>query len=222
MGVSIQAYRCRIGCFQATSKSHYRTRRSPASTASPSQCPGWAWSTYLILVLVSFQLLQQQSIPSPRYKEYTPKFSASRSTLPTWTCSSLTSSSPVSWSWLHSSPPRKVPALAQFQESVLTNWQPGLMGFPGTNLNKVCHMVNGNRRALGYKISSWNCGRGLMSRNNASSDKLLDIKLFIEKHKPSLLGILESDIHGVLTPSNRKTTFSKDDILDQLHIEGYS
>ena len=61
-----------------------------------------------------------------------------------------------------------------------------------------------------------------MSGNNASSDKLLNLTLFIENHKPSLLGIIESDIHGILTPSNRKTTFSKDDILDQLHIEGYS
>ena len=83
-------------------------------------------------------------------------------------------------------------------------------------------MVNGNRRALGYKISSWNCGRGLMSGNNACSDKRLDIKLFIENQKPSLLGIIESDIHGVLSHSNRKKRFSKYDILDQLYIEGYS
>ena len=83
-------------------------------------------------------------------------------------------------------------------------------------------MVNGNRKVSGYKIAGWNCGRGLMSRNGKKTDKIVDIKLFIEQNRPSLLGVIESDIHGLNSPSNRITTFSKDDILDQLSIEGYS
>ena len=34
--------------------------------------------------------------------------------------------------------------------------------------------------------------------------------------------MIESDIHGINSPSNRKTTYTKDDILEQLFIEGYS
>ena len=71
-------------------------------------------------------------------------------------------------------------------------------------------------------MSAWNCGRGLMSRNDSVSDKLIDVKQFIQKNQPSLLAIIESDIHGVNSPLNRKTTFSKDDIFAQLNVEGYT
>ena len=101
-------------------------------------------------------------------------------------------------------------------------WHWGLQGFEHQKLNKTCHMVNGNRKVPGYKIAGWNCGRGLMSRNGKKTDKIADIKLFIEQNKPGLLGVIESDIHGLNSPSNRVTRFSKDDILDQLSIEGYS
>ena len=107
-------------------------------------------------------------------------------------------------------------------EFFATAWQQGLRGFPGVKTNKICHMTNGNRRPLGHKISAWNCGRGLMSKREHLSDKILDIKLFIEENKPSVFGIIESDIHGCNSPSNRKTTFTKQEILDQLHIEGYT
>ena len=82
-------------------------------------------------------------------------------------------------------------------------------------------MVNGNRKVPGYKIAGWNCGRGLMSRNGKKTDKIVDIKLFIEQNKPGLLGVIESDIHGLNSPSNRRTTFSKDDILDLLRVTQY-
>ena len=61
-----------------------------------------------------------------------------------------------------------------------------------------------------------------VSRNESVSDKLLDIKLFIQDNKPSLFGIIESDIHGINSRLNRRSTFSKADILDQLHIDGYT
>ena len=83
-----------------------------------------------------------------------------------------------------------VPQFHDTQEYLSPGVLRGISGFPGMNSNKVCHMINGNRRSLGYKISSWNCGRGLMSGNNTFSDKLLDIKLFIQNNKPSLFGII--------------------------------
>ena len=66
----------------------------------------------------------------------------------------------------------------------LYSWSPGLQGFIGQNLNKTCHMLNGNKKSLGYKISVWNCGRGLLSHRVKQSDKMTDIKLFIQQHNP--------------------------------------
>ena len=33
------------------------------------------------------------------------------------------------------------------------------------SINKLCHILNGNRRNFGYKYFSWNCDRGLLSKN---------------------------------------------------------
>ena len=76
----------------------------------------------------------------------------------------------------------------------------GLKGFTSQETNKVCHSSHGNRNKPGIKIAAWNCGRGLMSRNSNISDKMTDVKLFIQKYQPSILGIIESDIHGILHP----------------------
>ena len=54
-----------------------------------------------------------------------------------------------------------VPHVSVNQDYLSPIWQQGLKGFPGVNSNKMCHMTNGNRRKLGYKLSSWNCGRGV-------------------------------------------------------------
>ena len=61
-----------------------------------------------------------------------------------------------------------------------------------------------------------------MTINGNLSDKMVDIKLFIEKNNVSLLGIIESDIHGPNSPANRSNTFKKEDIIEQLSISGYT
>ena len=93
---------------------------------------------------------------------------------------------------------------------------------PGLSVNKVCHILFGNRRVLGYKIASWNCGRGLLVSKSSISDKFLDIQLFIKKQNPSLLCIIEADLHGINSPSQRKTIFTKREIEEYLHIPGYT
>lgn len=59
MGVSIQVYRCRIGSFQPRTRSHCSRRSSSTCPSSSSQCPGWAWSTFMFIVLSTLLLLQQ-------------------------------------------------------------------------------------------------------------------------------------------------------------------
>ena len=92
----------------------------------------------------------------------------------------------------------------------------------GGNVNKIMHVQNGNRRNLGYRIAAWNCNRGLLKQGDRDSDKLTDIKLFIEENKPHLFGVIESDIHGPNSRIKRSATFTTDEIHDKLKIEGYS
>ena len=79
-------------------------------------------------------------------------------------------------------------------------------------VNQFLHSTTGNKQT-GYKLVSWNCGRGLLSGTEHDSDKFLDIKLFIQSHSPHLLAIIESDLHGPnTTAANRRTVFSTEEI----------
>ena len=65
------------------------------------------------------------------------------------------------------------------------------------DINSIQHSITGNKRNIGYRIATWNCNRGLLKNlNETDSDKLTDIKLFVEEHNPHILGIIESDLHG--------------------------
>ena len=89
--------------------------------------------------------------------------------------------------------------------------------------NQLQHSLLGNKRQLGYKLASWNCNRGLVHRvDGMDSDKLVDIKLFIEKNKPHLFGIIETDLHGQNSRIFRQNTLTIEDIKDKLKVDGYS
>ena len=94
-------------------------------------------------------------------------------------------------------------------------WQPGLQGSCAGLTNKVCHLLNGNRQKSGLKLCSWNCGRAL-------TDKMIDIKLFVQNHKPVLFAIIEADLHGSNSSANRRTSYTTEDINSKFEIEGYS
>ena len=94
--------------------------------------------------------------------------------------------------------------------AISSQWQPGLIGLDARLNNKVCHSLNGNRSKEGIILASWNCGRAVMR-------KIEDIKLFIEKYKPHLLAISETDLHGP-NSGMRLTTFSKEEILLNAHF----
>ena len=103
-----------------------------------------------------------------------------------------------------------------------TWWQHGIKSTYCTdNTNKYLHSLYGNRRNIGYIIGSWNCGKGLISPTNNETDKLIDIKLLIEKKKPHLLSIIESDLHGPNSCHNRRVKYSETEIRSKLNIPGY-
>ena len=61
-------------------------------------------------------------------------------------------------------------------------------------------------------MSSWNCGRAL-------TQKIEDIKLFVENQRPHLLAVLEADLHGPNTL--KRSTFTTEEIFELFKIEGY-
>ena len=55
--------------------------------------------------------------------------------------------------------------------------------------NKLAHALNGNRRNMGYKYLAWNYARGFLSEN-----KIDDLKIAINRHKPFLIGVSIVDL----------------------------
>ena len=71
----------------------------------------------------------------------------------------------------------------------------------GLSTNKLQKMINGNRRAVGYKLAVWNCGRGLIQEG--FSVKLNEVKHFLRNKKPHCLGVIESDLFSHKSQTNR-------------------
>ena len=65
----------------------------------------------------------------------------------------------------------------------------------------------------------WNCARGLLSENES---KFVDVQNYIFKHKPHLFCVTEADLHGPRSRILRRNTFSTDELVEKLHIPGYS
>ena len=74
---------------------------------------------------------------------------------------------------------------------------------------------------MGYKIAFWNCRRKLISDSQNDTNKLVDIKTYVQKHSPHVLGVIESDIHSWEYQTNRTTRYSTSEVKEKLKIEGY-
>ena len=193
MGISPVQYRTIIGCFQPSFSESFKVQiRSHTSNKIMT------WLHIFLCISMFSPMGSSSTVPSRKLCE-------DKSTLRCVFFENLSNKSPYVSS-----------------DSSYYLYKQGLKGFNSQETNKVCHSSHGNKNKPGLKIAAWNCGRGLMSRNSNISDKMTDIKLFIQKHQPSIFGIIESDIHGLNTPSARVTTFTKEDILQQLSVSGYT
>ena len=45
--------------------------------------------------------------------------------------------------------------------------------------NVLCHNLFGNRRRLSYKLTLWNCRRGILNNQHVDSSKFIEVKHFI-------------------------------------------
>ena len=68
----------------------------------------------------------------------------------------------------------------------VTNPPSGLLGFSIKLTNKLSHIINGNRRNIGYTYMTWNCDKGFLTKN-----KIDDIKLAATKYNPHVIGVSE-------------------------------
>ena len=97
------------------------------------------------------------------------------------------------------------------------NWS-----FSVASNNSLNHSLLGNRQRLGYKLAFWNCRKGLIDNLTHDTDKAVDIRRFIDKHKPHIFGIIETNLHSINSRVHRRTPVTKEVIEEKLNIEGYN
>ena len=103
-----------------------------------------------------------------------------------------------------------------FSSILSLNWS-----YQGMSNNKLQSIINGNRRAVGYKLAVWNCGRGLIS-GDSITNKFLDVKMYAQSKNPHVLGVIETDIHSNLSTIKRINKYSTEVVKSYLDIPGYS
>ena len=91
----------------------------------------------------------------------------------------------------------------------------------GLSINKLQCIINGNRRALGYKLAVWNCGRGLV-RGDSAGSKFQDVKLYVQAKSPHVMGVIEADIHSIKSSVPRVYRHTTATLKSVLDIPGYS
>ena len=109
-----------------------------------------------------------------------------------------------------------IPILISSRTTHMLRWS-----YFSSNTNALNHSLTGNRRRLGYKLAFWNCRKGLIGNSEQDTPKLVDIKKFIEKHRPHVFGIIEANLHSTESRLQRKTTVSLKQIEEKLKIDGY-
>ena len=99
----------------------------------------------------------------------------------------------------------------------MLNWS-----YSAPSNNSISHALFGNRRRLGYKLSIWNCRKGLISNRDFDTPTVVDIKRFVEKNRPHIFGIIESNLHSVQSRCEWKRKVTQKEIEDKLKIDGYN
>ena len=195
MGISIQLYRLRIGTF------------SPKCSVSSTQESSFSRIrlSFTASFLLIFLLSQQAALPSSYDVEHSVVL---RQFLHGHLHPPLHPHGPA-----HDLHPDTLQC--QQQSSPCLNWP------YAANSNQLAHSLTGNRRRIGYKLSFWNCRRKLLNQTNKDTNKMIDIKKFVEDNKPHVFGILESDLFSTTSLVNRRNKLTTQEVHERLQIEGY-
>ena len=190
MGISAQAFRTRIGYFNLTKIKKSKTMKPKMN--KQGQCWAWPIKTLIIILMLSTTLVATHLL----IKES------------------------------NQNQKQNVLKMKNIEDDIFSKSAQHLNSHNlswaklGCSENKLQKIINGNRRAIGYKLAVWNCGRGLVQ--DGFSNKLSDIKLFIGSKKPHCFAIIESDLYSHISPINRIRKYTADEIREKLKIDGYS
>ena len=194
MAITIQDYRVKISLYHATGK-NLQIKFKNTTTKPTKQT-----TSIIILILIMFDFFSNKNPPILIKSSYH--------------CNS-TMSYP------------NTPSLAIIWESIsinscnhahcMLNWS-----YSAPSNNSISHALFGNRRRLGYKLSIWNCRKGLISNRDFDTPTVVDIKRFVEKNRPHIFGIIESNLHSVKSRCEWKRKVTQKEIEDKLKIDGYN
>ena len=107
----------------------------------------------------------------------------------------------------------------KLQEHLINPQYLTLASSSSLSINKLCHILFGNRRNLGYKYFSWNCDRAYLSKN-----KIEDVKQIAMRHKPHFIGISEVNLSRnefVPDDNENNSELSTEQVHEKMKIEGY-
>ena len=190
MGISAQAFRTRIGYFNLTKIKKSKTMKPKMN--KQGQCWAWPIKTLIIILMLSTTLVATHLL----IKES------------------------------NQNQKQNVLKMKNIEDDIFSKSAQHLNSHNlswaklGCSENKLQKIINGNRRAIGYKLAVWNCGRGLVQ--DGFSNKLSEIKQFIGSKKPHCFAIIESDFYSHISPINRFRKYTTDEIREKLKIDGYS
>ena len=122
----------------------------------------------------------------------------------------------------HSNNPTRVSEAIQGNETrTLWSMAPLSWSYSSSSTNPLCHALFGNRK-LGYKVAFWNCRKKLINETPNDTNKLVDIKNFLNEKKPHVFGVIESDLYSPRANTNRQTRHTTDEVQEKLKIQGYT
>ena len=90
------------------------------------------------------------------------------------------------------------------------------------DMNKLMHSINGNKRGkIAINTGYWNCGKGLLDRNNNASPKISEAAAFINENDLDILAVAEAGLHGPRSRIIRTNPLTTASIERELRIPGF-
>ena len=208
MGISLQAYRCRVGCFNSNYFINTSSRQPTTTGSTSSPC----WPGRLALIFTTTLCLALLAIAIYRVAEQSHQTLHSLPSTSTSGCSSSTPDWKLEAFFLQFFPylppwPPPWQCLGAYivktsyssrrnmstSEISIINEYHLLQSVSWTTAKQIncnARTINGNRKERGIKILHWNKGPSYLE------NKYNEVEAIIENHKPHVLGLSESNLRA--------------------------
>ena len=202
MDISNEAYRQVIGAFQFKPRKsktiYYKTK-----VFMKGDSKSWQFAFCLLSYLIVVSTMLPSTNPNPNLKCVS--------------CDKIKITKPLQRLTAHQIKITK--PFKMYQTELVQAYTGGISWYYSADNNKICHIINGNRRNLGYKYFMWNCDRGVLKEN-----KIEDVRIFAERKSPHIMTLIEVNL--TRSEENRNiesvTQLSTQQVLDKFHVENYN